>query len=318
MKLNKIKAIFPAIALFLTASMTSCMDDLEKGNIDPTVEPNPNLLGLYSKCYAGLIMEGNDGNADFTIDDAGKSTLLRNVFNFNELSTDEAICWWSDGGITDIGYNQCMPGTATLRFLYYRLMSNITYCNHYLSLEAAQADKTMLAEVRFIRAYNYFLMLDFFGDPSFIETITSEVPKQAHAYNEKFDESATYTRAELLQLGREFLFNWVKKELENAEADMLPAEPETDSDANYGRADKAAAWPVLILIMTGRTILIGIKRWNMLKWLSIQITQSLMIPGFRQKLRREAIVRTICSLWVITDRMVPVVKPYFRFFRMER
>ena len=100
MKLNKIKAIFPAIALFLTASMTSCMDDLEKGNIDPTVEPNPNLLGLYSKCYAGLIMEGNDGNADFTIDDAGKSTLLRNVFNFNELSTDEAICWWSDGGIT--------------------------------------------------------------------------------------------------------------------------------------------------------------------------------------------------------------------------
>ena len=199
MKLNKIKAIFPAIALFLTASMTSCMDDLEKGNIDPTVEPNPNLLGLYSKCYAGLIMEGNDGNADFTIDDAGKSTLL----------------------------------------------SNITYCNHYLSLEAAQADKTMLAEVRFIRAYNYFLMLDFFGDPSFIETITSEVPKQAHAYNEKFDESATYTRAELLQLGREFLFNWVKKELENAEADMLPAEPETDSDANYGRADKAAAWILL-------------------------------------------------------------------------
>ena len=53
-------------------------------------------------------MEGNDGNADFTIDDAGKSTLLRNVFNFNELSTDEAICWWSDGGITDIGYtNVC-------------------------------------------------------------------------------------------------------------------------------------------------------------------------------------------------------------------
>ena len=208
-------------------------------------------------------------------------------------------------------------------------MSNITYCNHYLSLEAAQADKTMLAEVRFIRAYNYFLMLDFFGDPSFIETITSEVPKQAHAYNEKFDESATYTRAELLQLGREFLFNWVKKELENAEADMLPAEPETDSDANYGRADKAAAWILLSrLYLNAGTYLnndgqnnpsVWDKRTlDMLKWLSIQITQSLMIPGFRQKLRREAIVRTICSLWVITDRMVPVVKPYFRFFRMER
>ena len=51
------------------------MDDLNKGNIDPTVDANPNITGLYSKCYAGLIMEGNDGNADFSIDDAGKSTL---------------------------------------------------------------------------------------------------------------------------------------------------------------------------------------------------------------------------------------------------
>lgn len=246
MKLRKIKTIFPAVALMLTATFaSSCMDDLSKGNIDPNVEANPNLLGLYSKCYAGLIMEGNDGNADFTIDDAGKSTLLRNLFNFNVLSTDEAICWWSDGGIVDIGYNQCMPGTATLKFLYYRLMSNITYCNHYLSLDIAQSEKTMLAEVRFIRAYNYFLMLDFFGDPAFIETITSAIPQQAHAYNEKYDANATYSRAELLQLGREFLFKWVENELKTAEADMLPAQPKTDTDPDYGRADKAAAWLLL-------------------------------------------------------------------------
>lgn len=245
MKLNKIKAMVPAVALLLTASVSSCMDDLDKGNIDPTVEGSVNILGLYSKCYAGLIMEGNDGEADFTIDDNGKSTLLRNIFNFNELSTDEAICWWSDGGITDIGYNQCMPGTATLKFLYYRLMSNITYCNQYLSLDEAQADKTMLAEVRFIRAYNYMLMLDFFGDPAFVETISPESPLQAHAYNPNFDAGATYTRAELLKLGREFLFGWVEKELLAAEADMLPAEPEVETDDNYGRADKAAAWLLL-------------------------------------------------------------------------
>lgn len=245
MKLNKIKAMVPAAALLLTVIISSCMDDLDKGNIDPTVEPDANIMGLYSKCYAGLIMEGNDGEADFTIDDNGKSTLLRNVFNFNELSTDEAICWWSDGGITDIGYNQCMPGTATLKFLYYRLMSNITYCNQYLSLDEAQADKTMLAEVRFIRAYNYLLMLDFFGDPAFVDAISAVSPLQAHAYNPKFDQNADYTRAELLQMGREFLFGWVEKELLAAEADMLPAKPETDKDPDYGRADKAAAWMLL-------------------------------------------------------------------------
>ena len=247
MKLNKRKFMAPAAALLLSASLCSCMADLDKGNIDPTVEPTPDLVGLYSKCYAGLIMEGNDGNADFTIKDNGKSTLLRNVYNFNELPTDESICWWSDGGITDISYNQCLPDNETLKFLYYRLMSNITFCNKYISLDAAQTDKTMLAEVRFIRAYNYFLMLDFFGDPAFVETIsdTNESPKQAHTYNKNFDPSKTYTRAELLQMGREFLFNWVKDELVAAEADMLPAKPEKDTDADYGRADKGTAWLLL-------------------------------------------------------------------------
>lgn len=245
MKLNILKTLFPAAALVVGMSISSCMDDLENGNIDPNATSAPDVTALYSKCYAGLIMEGNDGNADFTIDDAGKSTLVRNVFNFNELSTDEAICWWSDGGIVEIGFNQCMPGTATLRFLYYRLMSNVTYCNHYINLGVTQEDKTRLAEVRFIRAYNYFLLLDFFGDPTFVQTITTEIPKQAHAYNERYDENATYSRAELLQMGREFLFNWIESELLAAEADMLPATAKTDSDPDYGRADKAAAWILL-------------------------------------------------------------------------
>ena len=54
MKLNKFKIIAPAAALLLSASLSSCMDDLNKGNIDPTVDANPNIMGLYSKCYAGL------------------------------------------------------------------------------------------------------------------------------------------------------------------------------------------------------------------------------------------------------------------------
>ena len=245
MKLNKFKTIAPAAALLLSASLSSCMADLDKGNIDPTVDPTANITGLYSKCYAGLIMEGNDGNADFTIDDAGKSTLLRNLFNFNEIPTDEAICWWSDGGITDVAYNKFDSGNATLKNLYYRLMSNISYENHFLSLDAAKAETTKYAEVRVLRAYSYFLMLDFFGDPTFIDKISAETPRQAHAYNEKFEEGKSYTRAELLQLGREFLFNWVKDELLAAEPDLLDAKPENDSDADYGRVDKGTCWLLL-------------------------------------------------------------------------
>ncbi len=245
MKLNKFKAMVPAVALLFTASLTSCVKDLDDGNIDPNVQAQVDITALYSKCYAGLIMEGTDGNADFTIDDNGKSTLLRNIFNFNVLSTDEGICWWSDGGIVDIGYNQCMPGTATLRFLYYRLMSNISFCNHYLELSEAQEDQTKLAEIRFIRAYNYYLMLDFFGDPTFITTVSSETPKQAHAYSADYQEGTTYTRANLLAMGRAYMFNWIKSELEAVEPNLLDAQAKTDSDANYGRVDKAAVWFLL-------------------------------------------------------------------------
>lgn len=245
MKLNKFKKIAPTVALLLTASLSSCMDDLDKGNIDPNVDATPNITGLYSKCYAGLIMEGNDGTADFTIDDNGKSTLLRNLFNFNEVPTDEAICWWSDGGIADVGYNKFDPGNATLKNLYYRLMSNISYENHFLSLDAAKAEKTKYAEVRVLRAYSYFLMLDFFGDPTFIDKISAETPRQAHSYNSKFESGKSYTRAELLQMGREFLFGWVEKELLAAEPDLLEAKPETDSDADYGRIDKGTCWLLL-------------------------------------------------------------------------
>lgn len=246
MKLNKFKTIAPAAALLLAASMSSCMDDLNKGNIDPNVDPNPNITGLYSKCYAGLIMEGNDGKADFTIDDDGKSTLLRNLFNFNEVPTDEAVCWWSDGGIADVSYNKFDAGNATLKNLYYRLMSNISYENHFLSLDAAKADTTKYAEVRVLRAYSYFLMLDFFGDPTFIDNISAETPRQAHTYNSKFEEGKSYTRAELLQMGREFLFGWVEKELLKAKPYLLEAKAETsDTDPNYGRIDKGTCWLLL-------------------------------------------------------------------------
>lgn len=245
MKLNKFKAMVSAATLMMVASLTSCMADLDKGNIDPTVQAEPDITALYSKCYACLILEGMDGSADFNVDNAGKSTLIRNIYNANVLSTDEGICWWTDGGLEDYGLNTPKPSSDAIRYLYYRLIMDVSYCNHYLELSAAQEDQVKLAEVRFIRAYLYYQLLDLFGDPSFIPAISTEMPKQAHSYNEKFQEDGVYSRAELLALGREFLFNWVVNELKEAEANLMDPQPKTDSDANYGRVDKAAAWLML-------------------------------------------------------------------------
>lgn len=247
MKFNIFKNLVPAAALLIAASMSSCMSDLDKGNINPNVQSEPDVTALYSKCYACLVLEGMDGGADFTVESGkeGETVLIRTLFNANVLSTDESICWWTDGGIAEYGLNESTPSSDAIRFLYYRLITDISYCNHYLELDAAQADPTKLAEVRFIRAYLYSQMLDLFGDPSFIPAISTEMPKQAHAYNEKFDASQTYTRAELLAMGREFLFGWVVNELKACEANLMDPQPKTDSDPNYGRVDKAAAWLML-------------------------------------------------------------------------
>lgn len=243
MRLNKIKIMIPAALMLLFAvSVTSCMKDLDKGNINPNVEKDPNINALFAKCYACLIMEGIDGAADFTTDDSGKSTFVRNVFNANVLSTDESICWWTDGGLEDYGVNDPKPSSDAIRYLYYRLIINLSFCNHFLELGA---DPTMMAEVRFIRAYIVYQMMDLFGDPAFIPAISTEIPKQAHKYNPDFVEGQTYTRAELLTMGRKFLFSWIESELKTAEAGMMDPRPKTDTDLEYGRADKAAAWMLL-------------------------------------------------------------------------
>ena len=79
MKFNKYLSIFAA-GVIAAGTMTSCMADLDSEIIDPdVVELDANKM--FTKCYASLIMEGNDGTADFEIDDAGKSTLLRNLYN---------------------------------------------------------------------------------------------------------------------------------------------------------------------------------------------------------------------------------------------
>ena len=46
MKRIRIKNIVPAAALLLTVGMTSCVKDLDKGNIDPNVEANVDLDAL--------------------------------------------------------------------------------------------------------------------------------------------------------------------------------------------------------------------------------------------------------------------------------
>lgn len=230
MKLNIIKNIAPVFAIAAGLTMTSCVKDLDFESASDTCDPNINqpfdANQMYTKCYASLIMEGNDGAADFDIDDGGKSCLLRNIYNLECLGTDESICWWTDGGLINVCYNQAEPGDQVLKFMYYRSMSNITYCNHYLNDDKCKAlGDEKYAEVRWIRAYNYYVLANEFGNVPFLTKISGDAAPRA-------------TQAEM--------YKWLIKEFTECEADLMSAEPVKDTNKEkYGRVNKAAAWLML-------------------------------------------------------------------------
>ena len=217
-------------ALVVSGALTSCIGDLDFESAAETNDPDINQPfdpnQMYTKCYASLIMEGNDGSADFDIDDGGKSCLLRNIYNLECLGTDESICWWTDGGLVNVCYNQPGPGDQVLKFMYYRSMSNITYCNHFLNDEACRKlGDTKYAEVRWIRAFNYYVLANEFGNVPFLTKISGEAAPRA-------------TQAEM--------YDWLVSEFIECEKDLMEAAPKKDSDKErYGRVDKAAAWLML-------------------------------------------------------------------------
>ena len=152
-----IKKIAPAATLVLAMGLGSCTGDLDVTPIDPSTVMSADEVALYTKCYATMALAGNTGaNGDCDIDglDGGTSGFVRQLFNANELPTDEAICCWGDPGIPAFNYNQYDASHPMLRGMYYRLTNSISYCNHYLDVFAG-IDKQREAEVRVLRALYY-------------------------------------------------------------------------------------------------------------------------------------------------------------------
>ena len=85
------------------------------------------------------------------------------MWNSNELTTDEAICSWGDDGIQQFDYNSYDASHPMMNGYFNRLTTGISYCNQYLQV-AADQDAQKIAEIRFIRALHYYLLMDAFGN----------------------------------------------------------------------------------------------------------------------------------------------------------
>ena len=108
MNFKYIKNIVPAAAVLLTVGLSSC-NFLDVEPLDPSSVSTVDEAALYTKCYANMALAGNGGaNGDCDIDglDGGTTGFVRQLWNANELTTDEAICAWGDTGIPAFNYNQ--------------------------------------------------------------------------------------------------------------------------------------------------------------------------------------------------------------------
>ena len=242
MKLKYIKQIVPAAAMLLTVGLTSC-NYLDVEPLDPNKVMEPDEAALYTKCYATMALAGNtgaDGDCDIDRLDGGTTGFVRQMWNLNELTTDEAICAWGDPGIPDFNFNTYDASHPMAAGFYNRLYASIAYCNHYLDL-CEGIDATRTAEVRFLRAMYYYFLMDCFGNVPFANELMPTSPEQ---------------------IKRADLFEWIEGELLAVKDEMLDPAVRKSSDNGYGRADQDAANLLLARLYLNAEVYTGNARWQ--------------------------------------------------------
>ena len=241
-----IKYIVPSAVAVLSLGMTSCAGDLDVTPIDPNTTTSGENLGdnLLNKCYANMAVAGQGGaNGDCDIDGLGGGTtgFVRQLFNAQSLTTDEAVCAWGDAGISNLNFGTCDASHPMLAGLYYRLYAGIDYCNQYLSAYGGQ-DEEKTAEARFLRAYYYSVLMDGWGNVPFATTISTEKPHQ---------------------IKRADLYKWVISELRDVEGKLsAPTSAPKENESGYGRANKYTDQLLLSRIYLNAKVYAGVEKYD--------------------------------------------------------
>jgi hypothetical protein len=257
MKKNIFKLVI--IAGFLAGSFASCTKKLD---LLPTNDVTASQVystpagykQAFAKVYGSFALTGNQGpagNGDIQGIDEGTSDFLRLFWKAQELSTDEAVVAWGDPGIQDFHNMNWSSSNPMLTGLYYRAYYQITLCNDFIRQASdanlasrnitgadAAAIKVFATEARFLRAYQYWVIMDLFGTGPMAtekDALGSVLPAQA---------------------SRTDLFTYVESELKAIEGTLVAARGN-----EYGRADQAAAWSLLSRIYLNAQVYTGTARF---------------------------------------------------------
>jgi len=257
MKKNIIATSVWAAILLLIQSCTKKLDlmptnDVTSETVYATALGYKQVLG---KVYGSFALTGNQGpagNGDVQGIDEGFSDFYRLFWKAQELSTDEAVISWGDVGIQDFHNMNWTSNNSFLTGLYYRSLYQITLVNDFIresadaklserGISGTDADniRQYAREARFLRAFQYWVLMDLYANPPFVteaSVIGGPPPPRG-------------TRSQI--------FDYIEDELLDIEANM-PA-PRTNE---YGRADKAAVWALLARMYLNAEVYTGTPRFT--------------------------------------------------------
>ncbi|MHA4811542.1 RagB/SusD family nutrient uptake outer membrane protein [Flavitalea flava] len=207
---------------------------------------------VLAKVYGSytLVSSSGAGNSDINvagISDPATTDFLRSYWNAQELTTDEDICAWNDGFLQNFHNFNWTSANIYLTALYSRCLFQITVANEFIrnasedainshgfSVSDIKEIRHYRAEARFLRAYQYWVLMDLFGNPPFVtekDQIGKFFPKP---------------------LKKAELFGYIESELKAIDTSL--AAPHQNE---YGRADQAADWALLSRLYLNAEIYLG-------------------------------------------------------------
>ena len=260
MKRNIFK-IMIAAGIF-TGSLASCskkLDLLPTNDVTAAqvYSTSAGYTAAFAKVYGSYALTGNTGpagNGDIQGIDEGTSDFVRLYWNAQELTTDEAVCAWGDPGVPDLHAMNWSASNPILTGLYYRSYYQITLCNDFINqasdanlasrgITGTSADsiRKYRAEARFLRAYQYSILMDLFGNVPYVDEtmpLGSVIPQQ---------------------ISRANLFNYITSELKAIDGLLLPP---SQTAATYGRATQGAEWALLARLYLNAGVYTGTPHYD--------------------------------------------------------
>lgn len=232
--LNTLKNTVSMVALAGALTFSSCTDDLNQTpHIGYTSEAVYSTIDGYrsvlAKIYGTYSLVGQEKGGGADIASNSGYDLLRCLFHLQEGPTDEcAYRWMSGDNLYSIAYIQWEATEPNVSDVYYRLYYSIAVANEFLrhtdesSISGFTAQEQELirnyaAEARFVRALDYWFVMDLFGKGPYVDVNTPTTAFTPEAYN------------------RVQLFEFIESELKDLE-NLLP------ETTDYGRANKATVW----------------------------------------------------------------------------